>query len=148
MLQLPWKCANFIPHVPGPATHNTTAGRVLDGVRDPTQRSASLAFSCTGPGLVPVLPARCHRCSSASGSLRSGGRVLYFPNSYKKTVWNYSTNDKKRRIEEWMKLVALLVGTATHDWKSRTFIEEVILVIFFYYRKKNEFCFCILLTKH
>jgi len=55
-----------IPYLPGPATHTTGAGRVLDGVRDPTQGCASLAFSCIGPSLVPVLPARCHRCASAS----------------------------------------------------------------------------------
>jgi len=82
MLQLPRKCTKFIPHVPGPATHTTTARRVLDGVRDPTLGSASLAFSCTGPGLVPVLAARCHRCAGASGSLPSGGRVLHVPSSY------------------------------------------------------------------
>jgi len=89
MLHLPRKCKRFIPYLPGPATHTTPAGRVLDGVHDPTQGGASLAFSSTGPGLVPVLAARCHRCASVSDSLRSGGRVLY-----------YSTNDKKRRIEE------------------------------------------------
>ena len=50
----------------GPATHTTPAGRVLDGVRDQTQWSAPLAFSCTGPGLVPVLPARCHSSAGAS----------------------------------------------------------------------------------
>jgi hypothetical protein len=53
-----------VPYLQGPATHTTGAGRVLDGVRDPTQGSASLAFGCIGPGLVRVLPAICHRCAA------------------------------------------------------------------------------------
>jgi len=86
MSQLPRKCTTFIPYLPGPAIHPTPAGRVLDGVRDPAQGSASAAFSCTGPGLVPVLAARCHRCSSASSCLLSGGRLLYFSSSSQKTI--------------------------------------------------------------
>jgi len=60
-LQIPWQCSVHIPYLLGRATHTTPAGRELDGVRDPT-----LAFSCTEPDLVPVLPARCHRCAGAS----------------------------------------------------------------------------------
>jgi len=60
----------------GPATHPTTAGRVLDGVRDQTQGSASLAFSCIGPGLVPVLAARCHRCAGASCTVVGADSML------------------------------------------------------------------------
>ena len=86
MSQLPRKCTTSLTYLPGSATHTTPAGRVLDGVRDPTQGSASLAFSSTGPGLVPVLPPGCHRCSSASGSLRSDSRLLQFSISYQKTV--------------------------------------------------------------
>ena len=82
VLQLPRKCATSLPYLPGQATHTNGAGRVLDGVRDPTQGSASLAFSCTGPGLVPVLTARCCRCAGASGCLPSGGCVLHVPSSY------------------------------------------------------------------
>ena len=62
--QVPSERPASLPYLPGPATHTTGAGRVLDGVRDPTQGNASLAFSCTGPGLVPVHPARCRRCPS------------------------------------------------------------------------------------
>jgi len=86
MSELPRKCTTSLTYLPGSATHTTPAGRVLEGVRDPTQGSASLSFSSTGPGLVPVLPAGCHRCSSASGSLRSGSRLLHFSSSYQKTV--------------------------------------------------------------
>jgi hypothetical protein len=86
MSQLLRKCPTSLPYLPGPATHTSGAGRVLDGVRDPIQRSASLAFSCTGPGLVPVLAVKCHRCSSASGSVPSGGRLLHFASSSQKTV--------------------------------------------------------------
>jgi len=75
MSQLPRKCPTSLPYLPGPATHTNPAGRVLDGIRDPTQGSSSFAFSCTGPGLVPVLPARCHHSSSASGCLLSGGSL-------------------------------------------------------------------------
>ena len=79
-LQLPRIHTTLFHYLPGPATRTTPAGRVLDGVRDPTQGSASLAFSsCTGPGLVPVLPARCHRCSIASGSLWPCDLLLHFP---------------------------------------------------------------------
>ena len=85
MLQLPRNSTTFIPYLPGPATHTSGAGRVLDGVRDLTQGSASLAFNCTGPHLIPVLTVRCHRCAGASVSLGSGGRVLYTTSSYKKT---------------------------------------------------------------
>jgi len=64
--QVPAERSASISYLPGPATHTTGAGRVLDGVRDSTQGSASLAFSCTGSSLVPVLPVRCHRCAGAS----------------------------------------------------------------------------------
>jgi hypothetical protein len=101
--QLPGKRTTFIPYLPGPATHPTGAGRVLDGVRDPTQGSASVAFGCTGPGLVPVLPARCHRRASVDGSLRYCGRVLYFPSSYQKTACHYPTSNNTFLEKEYIK---------------------------------------------
>jgi hypothetical protein len=67
---------NVSLYLQGPTTHTTGAGRVLDRVRDPTQGSASLAFSCTGPGLVPVLPARCHRCAGDSYCFHSAHSVV------------------------------------------------------------------------
>ena len=100
ILQLPRKCTAYIAYLPRPATHTTPAGRVLDGVRDQTQGSASHAFSCTGPGLVPVLPARCHRYVGASSSLRSGYCVLLIPSSYQKALLQYPTNNCKCGKEE------------------------------------------------
>ena len=69
-------------------SHSHNSNRpCTDGVRDPTQGSTSLAFSCIGPGLVPLLPVRCHRCSSATGSLRcSGSYLLHFSSSSQKIV--------------------------------------------------------------
>jgi hypothetical protein len=93
MSQLPRKHTTFIPYLPRPATHTIGAGRVLDGVRDQTQGSASLAFGCTGPGLVQVLPIGCHRFSGAGGSEQSSGRVLYFSSCYQKTACHYTTSN-------------------------------------------------------
>jgi hypothetical protein len=93
MSQLPQKHTTFIPYLPGPATHTTGAGRVLDGVRDQTQGSASLAFGCTGPGLVPVLSAGCHQFAGVGGSVQSSGRLLYFPSCYQKTACHYTTRN-------------------------------------------------------
>ena len=107
MLQLPRKYATFIPYLPWPAaTHTTPAGRVLDWVWDPTQGSVSLAFSCTGPVLVPVLPARCHRCSTATGSPQSGGCVLHFPSCHQKTVRHSASNHWNWCKEGWLNGVA------------------------------------------
>jgi hypothetical protein len=75
LLQVPSERSASIPHLPGPATHTTGAGRVLDGVRDPTQRSTSLAFICTGSGLVPGFPAGCHRCAGTSCRICRDGSI-------------------------------------------------------------------------
>ena len=133
MLQLPSKCATFIPYHPGPVTHTTPAGRVLDGVRDQTQRSASLAFSCTGPDLVPVLPARCHRCAGASGTVRSDGRVLHVPSRYQQTLRHSATDDKRCRKEKWLKRVASLkyidIYTYVNDVFYNRFEVNTVLLI-------------------
>ena len=102
--QVPWERAASVQYLPGPATHTTGAGRVLDGVRDTIQRNAPLAISCTGLGLVPVLPARCHRCAGASWcfhSLHSVANVqinLKEINRWEFTWGKHRLNKKETRL--------------------------------------------------
>jgi hypothetical protein len=112
MSQLPRKHTTFIPYLPGSATHPTGAGRLLDGVRDQTQRRASLAFSCTGPGLVPVPPARYHHCAGVGGSVQSSGRVLYFPSCYQNTVCHYTASNNICFKKECIKFCLFLFCSA------------------------------------
>ena len=122
ILQLPRKCTAYIAYLPRPATHTTPAGRVLDGVRDQTQGSASHAFSCTGPGLVPVLPARCHRYVGASSSLRSGYCVLLIPSSYQKALLQYPTNNCKCGKDEYQVFCCFIKLLACFVYKIVNFV--------------------------